>query len=175
MAQSRRADGSYAAGRHSMLGDVLVVALIGAAVVALWFLALDIFRGRLFFTPAALGSAIFLGARGEGQVEISAMTVLGYTVLHVAAFLAVGWIAVRIFRARAEEPRAVLGAALLFITMEVFVIGVLAILASWLLDALSLWSVALGTLLAALAMGLYLLRQYPGVEGELRMDLEARQ
>lgn len=174
MVQPRRTTGSYGNSR-SMLTDVLVTALIGAGIVALWFLALDVLRGRLFFTPAALGSAMLLGARGEDQVEINALTVLGYSVLHAGAFLAIAWMAVRLFRAREEEPRAVLGAALLFITMEVFVIGVVAILAGWLLDALSLWGLAVATLIAAAAMGLYLLRKYPGVHDELRVDLESRQ
>lgn len=174
MVQSGRAISSRASSR-SMLGDVLVTALIGAGIVALWFLAIDALRGRPLFTPAALGSAMLLGARGEAQVEVSALTVLGYTVLHVGAFLAVAWMAVRLFRAREEEPRAVLGAALLFITMEVFVIGVVAILAGWLLDALSLWGLALATLVAAAGMGLYLLRRYPGVRRELHEELEERQ
>lgn len=174
MAQPTRTFERYS-GSRSTLADVLVTALIGAGIVALWFLAMDVLRGRVFFTPAALGSAIFLGARGESQVEITAITVLGYTVLHVGAFLAVAWLAVRIFREREAEPRAVLGAALLFITMEVFVIGVVAILAGWLLDALPLWSISLATLLGAAGMGLYLLRQYPGVRGELHMDLEEQQ
>lgn len=174
MVQTTRVHGSPSRA-HSMLTDVLITALIGAGIVALWFLAMDVLRGRFLFTPAALGSAIFLGSRGESQVEISAITVIGYTVLHVAAFLAVAWIAVRLFRAREQEPRTVLAAALLFITMEVFVIGVVAILAGWLLNALSVLGIAVATLLAAAGMGLYLLRRYPGERGEMRMDLEARQ
>ena len=174
MVQPRRAIGSPASSR-SMFTDVLVTALIGAGVVALWFLVVDAVRGHPFFTPAALGSAMLLGARGEDQVQISALTVLGYTVLHAGAFLAVAWMAVRLFRAREEEPRAVLAAVLLFVTMEVFVIGVVAILAGWLLDALSPWGLALATLVAAAGMGLYLLRRYPGAPGQLQAELEERQ
>ena len=174
MDQARHAVGRRG-GSRSMLIDVVVTALIGAGIVALWFLAIDAIRGHPLFTPAALGSAMLLGARGEAQVEVSSLTVLGYTVLHMGAFLAVAWLAVRLFRAREQEPRALLAAVLLFVTMEVFVIGVVAILAGWLLDALSFWGLALATLVAAAGMGLYLLRRYPGARRGLHEGLEERQ
>lgn len=158
--------------QYSMTRETLLAGLLGAAVVAIWFLALDIFRGRILFTPAALGSAIFLGARGESQVEISALTVIGYTVLHVLAFIAAALIAVRVFRAGESEPKAMMGLPVIFVTLEVFVIGLLAILASWLLDALSLWSVALGTLFGAAAMGLFLWRQHPATVEGMRVEVE---
>ena len=53
------------AGR-SALREGIVAGLIGAAVVALWFFVFDILRGRPFFTPGALGSALFLGSSTAG-------------------------------------------------------------------------------------------------------------
>ena len=41
-----------------------VAGLIGAGLVALWFLVLDAFTGRLLFTPAALAAASRVNARG---------------------------------------------------------------------------------------------------------------
>lgn len=170
--QARRAIGM---GEPSMWRETLLAALIGASVVALWFLALDVFRGQVLFTPGALGSAVFLGARGEEQVEISALTVLGYTALHVLAFLGAAFIAVTLVRASEREPRALLGMGLFFVVLEVFVIGVIAIAASWLLDVLSTWAIAFGTLLAALAMGLFLWQRHPVLHGAMTADLEDRQ
>lgn len=97
---------------------------------------------------------------------------IGYTVLHVLAFIGAALIAVRVFHAAETEPKAMMGLPVIFVTMEVFVIGVLAILASWLLDALALWSIVLGTLLGATAMGLFLWRQHPAVTGRVGVELE---
>jgi hypothetical protein len=158
-----------------LLREAILTGLVGAVAVALWFLALDLVRGHLLFTPAALGSALFLGARGVDQVEVSALTVLGYTLVHVTAFVAVALLLMLLVRGVAYHPPAILGAALLLVTMEAFFIGILAIMASWLLDALSLWTVLVANLLAAAAMGLFIWIRNPAVQHGLQADLEERQ
>ena len=45
----------------SLFEDGILTGMIGAAVVAIWFLILDTARGQMFFTPSLLGSVIFLG------------------------------------------------------------------------------------------------------------------
>src|SRR5215813_6785332 len=47
----------------------LVAGLIGAAVIAVWFLVLDTVGGRPFHTPTILGRAIFLGGQGLGSPD----------------------------------------------------------------------------------------------------------
>lgn len=158
-----------------LLREAVLTGTVGAVMVALWFLALDLVRGQILFTPAALGSALFFGARGVEQVEVSALTVLGYTVVHVTAFVAVALLLNLLVRGVAYHPPAILGAALLLVTMEAFFIGILAILASWLLDALSLWTVLVANLLAAAAMGLFIWNRNPAVQHGLQADLEERQ
>jgi len=158
-----------------LLREAMLVGLAGAVVVALWFLALDLSHGRPLFTPAALGSALFLGARGVHEVDVNALTVLGYTAVHLVAFMAVALLAVILIRGIAYHPPAIIGAALLLVTMEAFFIGALAALASWLLDALSLWTVLVANVLAAAAMGLVLWLRNPALHGGLQSDLEERQ
>ena len=46
----------YALGRHPILVEGLQAGIFGGALVAVWFFALDTFRGQPFLTPAALGS-----------------------------------------------------------------------------------------------------------------------
>jgi len=158
-----------------LVREAVLAGLVGAVVVAIWFLALDLFQGRPLFTPAALGSALFLGARGMGEVEVSALTVLGYTIVHTAAFIAVALLLGVLVRGVAYHPPALLGAALLLVTMETFMIGALAILASWLLDALSLWTVLVANVLAVISMGLVLWYRNPAIRAGLRADLEEGQ
>lgn len=175
MLETSRLGTRAAAPRRSTLQDTLLTGLVGAGIVALWFLLLDLMRGQIFFTPAALGSAFFLGARGIEDVEVTAATVIGYTLVHIVAFLAVAFIAVQLMRAAEREPRAWLGVVLLFVTLEVFVLGMLSIVASWLLEALSLWTVAIANVLAALAMGAFLWRAHPAMREDLRINVEDAQ
>lgn len=158
--------------RHQIVREGLISGLIGAAAVALWFFAFDLIQDRPFFTPAALGSALFLGARGADEVQVTGAIVAGYSILHVASFFLVGLIAAGLLRAAERHPPVLLGIVLLFVTFEVFFFGVIVIVASWLLDALSGWTILMANFIAAAAMGGYLVRQHPTLRHELRRPLE---
>ena len=133
---------------------------------------MDVVRGQLLFTPAALGSALFLGARGVAEVEITLGTVLGYSVLHFSAFIAAGFLASALASAAEREPPVLLGATLLFFVLETLFLGLLAIMASWLLDALNWWSVVAANVIAAVTMGIYLWHEHPKLREELDRDIE---
>jgi hypothetical protein len=160
--------------RHQTVREGLITGLIGAAAVAFWFLIVDLTVNRLLFTPAALGSALFFGARSTADVQITIVTVLGYTAIHVAAFMLTGLIAAGLVAAAEQVSEALLlGAVLLFVTFEAFSIGLLVIIFSWLVDALSWWNIAGANLIAAVAMGAYLLYRHPRLVRDVReRDLE---
>lgn len=161
---------------HPVLREGLVAGLLGATAVAVWFLIVDAFTRRVFFTPAALGSAIFYGARGSHEVEVTVATVFGYSVIHFAAFAVVGLVVAALLVNAEREAPLMLGLVLLFVTFEVLFIGLLAVAASWILDAVGWWSVAIGNVLAACTMGVYLWRQHPALIDALRRpDLEEPQ
>jgi hypothetical protein len=80
----------------------------------------------------------------------------------------VGLVSAALVHQAEKQPPFLLGLALLFITFQVHFIGLLAIVANWLLESLTWWNVLTGNLLAAAAMGVYLWRQHPGI----RRDLE---
>ncbi len=75
-----------------ILREGFIAGLIGAAAVALWFLVVDVIAGRPFFTPAMLGSAVFWGVHDPAQVVIEYSRIIGYTMIHVSAFIIVGTI-----------------------------------------------------------------------------------
>ena len=61
-ASTIHAAGQGGALRHaSMLEDGILTGIVGAVVVAVWFLVLDFSRGQPFYTPSLLGSALLLG------------------------------------------------------------------------------------------------------------------
>jgi hypothetical protein len=157
---------------HRIIKEGLYAGAIGAISVALWFLTVDASRGQVLFTPAALGSAILMGARGVAEVHITAATVLSYTLIHVAAFLLVGFLASALAVAAEKEPPVILGFVLLFAVFEVTFIGLLAIMANWLLGALAWWTIAVANLVAAAAMGAYLWHEHPLLQEELSHNVE---
>ncbi len=158
---SRPVSWSEALESWGAIREGVIAGLIGAVVVAVWFLIIDLAQGRPFFTPAAIGSAVIGGARAASDVDVSALTVLTYTILHFVAFIATGLVAAAVLRAAERTSNVVLiGGVLLFFVFEAFSIGLLAILASWLFEALSWWSIAGANLIAALAMGVYLARRH---------------
>lgn len=158
--ESREGPGGEARGTVAV-GEGVMAGLIGAAVVAGWFLVLDLIIGRLLFTPAALGSALFLGVETPEAVQITVGTVLGYTVIHVGVFLLAG-IAFATAVRHAEQQTAVLMGVMLFAVATVtFAVGAMAILASWVLAELTWWGIAIGNLLAAAAMAAFLWMRHP--------------
>ncbi len=139
----------------------VVAGLIGAAAVAAWFLLVDVLAGRPFFTPAVLGSAVFLGLRDAAEVTISSQAVLAYTAIHILAFVAVGIAAAGILK-DAEKNRGVLWLALeFFIAIEFGFYAVVALVFMPLLAELAWFNVAIGNLIAAGVMGYYFVRIHP--------------
>ena len=148
----------------------IVAGVIGAVVVAVWFLVVDSIAGRPLFTPAALGSAILNGASGPPGVEFSAATIVGYTLIHIAAFLLAGVLVSAMVTQAERAPYLVFGMILLLVMFETFFIAMVAMLGTWLMQELAWWSVLVGNLLAAASMGAYMLKVHPKLRAELRDD-----
>lgn len=161
---------------HAVLREGLTAGLLGAAVVAVWFLALDGLFREPFFTPAALGSVLFHGAASPGEVGMAPSIVLGYTVVHVAAFLLFGMVASALVAQIEKTPPFLFAVVLLGVVFEVFFVAMVASLGTWVLEEFAWWSVLGGNLLAGLSMGGYLWRRHPGIrERVLDGDLWAEE
>ncbi|MGD8496920.1 MAG: hypothetical protein PVF05_12095 [Gemmatimonadales bacterium] len=153
---------------HPVIRQGIVAGLIGALVVAVWFLVVDSIAGRPLFTPGALGSAILHGASGPPGVDVSAATVLGYTLIHVAAFLLAGVLVSGLVTQAERAPYLVFGMILLLVIFETFFIAIVAMLGSWLMEELAWWSVLVGNVLAAASMGAYMLKVHPKLRASLK-------
>lgn len=156
--------------RHDTLREGLVAGLLGAAGVAVWFLVADAVLREPLFTPGALGSVLFRGAGGPAEVRVTFPTVLGYSLVHLSAFLTVGVVAAGLVRKAEEFPPLVFGIGLLAVVIELFFVGMVAVLGGWILDSLAWWSVLGGNVLAALLMGSYLWRAHPRLREQVRSD-----
>jgi hypothetical protein len=151
-----------------ILREGFVAGLIGAVSVATWFLLVDLVAGRAFFTPAMLGDALFWGVRDPGQVQIAFPSVVGYTMVHMLAFVVVGLLAAFLAYEVELFPHALFIVVVFFAVFEFGFYVILAILASPLLGALAWWSVAIGNTIAAAGMGYYLWRMHPKLREELK-------
>lgn len=156
-------------------GEGIIAGLLGAVTVAAWFFVFDLVRGEPFFTPGALGSVVFHGARGVEQVRVDVPTVLGYTILHFAVFGVLGTILSTALSRAGRIPHLLLGGIILFVTLEALIMGALTIVAEFLLGNLAWWTVAIGNLLAVLAMGGFFAVRHPSLWSTVfhaRQDLE---
>ncbi|MDT8369368.1 MAG: hypothetical protein RQ745_09190 [Longimicrobiales bacterium] len=132
-----------------------------AALVALWMLLVDSISGRPFFTPGALGSVALLGASDLSGVVVNPTTVLGYTLFHGIAFVGIG-IVVALGAAQAERaPSVILAALLLFAVLEALTVGLIALVASFLLGATAWWGILGGNLVAASWMAFRTASRHP--------------
>lgn len=155
-------------GGRPVLREGVIGGLLGAGILALWFLIVDIAFRQAFFTPSALGSMVFLGAEGPEEVVISPGIVLGYTVIHVAAFLLVGVALAGIVTGIEANPGVLSAVVILFAVLAVVFSAMVTVLGWWILDELAVWSVLVGNLLAAVLMVGYLWRRHPALQEELR-------
>lgn len=130
----------------------IVGGLLGAGVVALWFLAYDAAAGAPLRTPALLGAAVFHGLRDPAALVITLPLVLQYTVVHGAVFILFGLAAAGMLALADREPRVLFAFVMLFCCFEVFFVAMVAVLAEWLLEVIPWWTILAGNLLAAVVM-----------------------
>jgi hypothetical protein len=144
-------------------GEGFIAGCIGAGGVATWFLIVDTINGRPFFTPAMLGSALFLGVHDPTAVQVAFPTVIMYTMVHVLAFWVVGTIAAMLAALVDKVPATLFLIVVFFAVFEVGFYILVATIAQPLLGALAWINVAIGNLLAAVGMGYYLLKVHPHI------------
>ncbi len=135
-----------------VLRDGVIAGLIGAGIVAIWFLIFDIARGRPLLTPALLGSAVFAGVTDPAAVTISPAPIFFYTLLHGLAFVGFGVVAASLIMTAEREPALLIAFVILLIGFEAFFIAAVAALGKSMLGALVWWAILAGNLLASVGM-----------------------
>lgn len=131
-----------------VLREGVVAGLIGAAVVAAWFFAIDAIQGEPLRTPRLLGTALL-----RASDPIVGMT--AYTALHGLAFITFGLVGALLIAGAERQPLLVFALVILFTAFEIGFFGAVVIVASWVLDELAGWTIFVGNILAAAAMLAY--------------------
>jgi hypothetical protein len=141
--------------RSRYLREGIIAGLIGAAIVAAWFLIYDAARGQPLRTPAMLGAAAFQGMRDPSAVTITPGLVAQYTVLHGVVFALFGILIAYLIVSAQSQPSRLL---LVFIALMSFEVAFLAILMWWahpVVTALGWWTILVANALAAGGMLVY--------------------
>lgn len=144
--------------------DGIITGMIGAVLVALWFLALDVAAGRPFYTPAVLGTLLTHGAQTAGlAIHVDPMIVAGYTAFHFVAFVVLGLLLAWMVTLFERFPIMFFVILVTFVCLEVVFFAANVTIGHALADKLPAWSVAVGNVLAAAGMVTYLWRRHPSV------------
>jgi hypothetical protein len=137
----------------NVLREGVVAGVIGAAVVALWFFAIDAIRGDPLRTPQLLGTALL---HQEGPMA----SVLAYTVVHGLAFILFGVVGALLIAGAERQPMLIFALVIVFTAFEIFFFGLILIAASWVMDEVAGWTIFVGNVLAAAAMLAYYFRRH---------------
>lgn len=145
-------------------GDVLregiAAGIVGAAVVALWFFAIDAIQGEMLRTPQLLGTALL-------RQTTPGAAVLAYTAVHGLAFILFGIVGALLIAGAERQPMLIFALVILFTSFEIFFFGLVLIAASWILDEVAGWTIFVGNILAAAAMLAYYFRRHRTLAGRL--------
>ncbi len=155
---------------HPITRQGIIAGLIGAVVVAVWFLIIDSVLRDPLYTPAALATILFEGGGTPDSVQIATGPVLGYSLVHFTFFILFGVFLSGLVGQVERFPPLAFGLLILFVVFEVFFIAMVAVLGRWILQELAWWAVLVGNIFAALAMGTYMWRVHPGLAGRLTSE-----
>lgn len=150
----------------TVLTEGFITGIIGAGIVAAWFLLLDTIQHEALYTPSLLGTVLFQGPDAAREmlsdgVEIVPGMVAAYTIVHHVAFILVGILASFMVTEIQRVPPLGIALLFLFIFFETaFHIFMLAVGAP-LLGGIAFWGVAVANLLAATGMAAYLWYRHP--------------
>jgi hypothetical protein len=140
----------------------LTAGLIGAVIVAAWFLAYDLAMGEAFKTPLLLGEAIFNNSMTAAPDTIAPL-IIAYTVIHFLGFIGFGVALAILMAATDREPLVALGVLIVFAIFEVLFFGWVTLVDASLLEQLGWWKIIAANGLALIGMVAYELRVHRGL------------
>jgi hypothetical protein len=144
------------------------VGLIGAGIVAGWFLAGDSLAGHPLRTPSILGQVLLLGESTPDVNTLSFSGIILYTAAHIALFLGFGFALAYLVRWAVRDHIVRYALLQVFLAFELFFVFVVLMLQEETRSLFPVWSVLVANTLAAIGMGIYLWRHHPDLQRELR-------
>lgn len=160
MALQTAADSSRST--SAIVSEGVLGGFVAAAAVALLFFVLDTMAGEPLKTPRYLGTLLLslFGAAPSASAD-SATPLAMYTLFHFVAFIIAGVVAAAIVQVTIKAPAAIFLFVILFFAFELAFTGFIAVLDATSAGAMTPLRVALGNIVAAVAMGLFFRARHP--------------
>lgn len=155
---------------HSVLKEGIVAGMLGALAVAIWFLAVDLFQGRPFFTPSVLGQILLLGRALPATETIDASAVILYTGFHFVAFVLFGMLVTKLVHLAVNNPVIRFGLVMVFVVFEVFFWGFTYMFFAGTRGLFPRGAILIANTFAAIVMAVYLWRRHPSLKRALRHE-----
>lgn len=156
--------GQQAATRSNaaIISEGVLAGFVAASAVAVVFLVVDMVAGEAFRTPRQLGTMLLalFGADAPASGDIATPLAL-YTLFHFIAFFVAGIIAAAVVQITMKQPVAILLFVILFFAFEVAFTGFVAFLDVTSTGGMTPLQVALGNVVASVAMALFFRARHP--------------
>jgi hypothetical protein len=142
--------------RRRMLVDGLVAGVVGYAVVAAFFVLLNVLGGRPpLYTAAALGELVF-GGGGEEVLAVDPTLVLAFNGVQLVALLAFGFFAAWLMYEAELHPELWYLAFFLFLAATIVGFASVLVVTMIVGSVVSPWLMVASSLLGAAAIAVYL-------------------
>ena len=148
---------------HSLVREGFLCGIIGAAVVAVWFLIRDLLQGRPLSTPSVLGQVLLYRTSTPVLAPADPGPVLAYTLLHLGAFVVFGILLTQLIHLAMSSPLARFGLLVIAVCFELFFVFMTYAVFHQTSYLFPWWSVLAANTLSLTAMGIYLYRRHPGL------------
>lgn len=152
---------------HSLGKEGAVAGVLGGLSVAAWFLIFDIMRGRPLHTPNVLGQVILFGDTSPVTDRLMLGGVVGYTLLHIAVFIAIGLVVTELVHLAVTSPVFRFGILMVFVVFQVFFYFFTYVFFVATRGLFPWWTVLIADTLAVAAMVTYLWRKHPSLRRAL--------
>ncbi|MGN6393573.1 MAG: hypothetical protein ACTHM9_15195 [Gemmatimonadales bacterium] len=146
---------------HSTVREGTIAGVIGAVVMAVWYLVVDSAGGQPLHTPNVLGKIFFRGDLAPSVTRIVPGVVIGYTVLHFVLFILVGMGLTLLVHLAVRNTTLRMGLWIGFLIALGTFATVTYLLSAAAGERFSPWSVISGSVLGVLGMAGYLWRRHP--------------
>ncbi|MBK7594617.1 MAG: hypothetical protein IPP98_10610 [Gemmatimonadetes bacterium] len=146
----------------------ITTGVIGAVIVAAFYLLLDTVNGTPLLTPSILGEVLVLRNGTPNLTVPVGMAIAAYTVVHLIAFGLFGLFLARMVHLSERSSVARYGVLQLLVAFLFAFYGVLAVASEVTRGLFPLWGVLAANVAAALAMGAYLWNRHPAFRAAIR-------
>ncbi len=153
---------------HSNIREGLVAGLLGAILVAVWYTAVDVGRGEMFYTANVLGQVFAQADTMPATRTITSPAVIQYSLLHFGWFMVFGIALATLTHLATRTPVFRMGVWLALVIGFAFWLGLSYTLYRVTDQRLPWWTIFLGSVLGIGSMGFYLWRRHPALAGSMQ-------